>query len=255
MRRIYGIGIDAMKFPAFVTLTLWHPKGTRIPAVGLTKLWAMRKYLFWQLREGKPYIEGRDYQYVQPYDKYGNVSDNNFIRRCDMSDDEFFKVQGVRWIRRPYKIGSWCGCIEPPNHVHIVMDCEYVPQYEIAELWHSITGDSMIVDIRAIVNRQRATYYITKYITKTKDWDYETIAKFCKNSSDKVHRICQSDDLEKEQKEKYSLCKCGKCELHPTYTSEYYEDLEIVDVDEYRKMMLNQRQLYSGSFKFLGVFQ
>jgi hypothetical protein len=56
-------------------------------------------------------------------------------------------------------------------HIHAVWDTTYIPQTTLAEIWGSVTGDSMIVDIRAIKHRRRPkggiASYLTKYLTKT----------------------------------------------------------------------------------------
>jgi len=69
--------------------------------------------------------------------------------------------------RRGYKIGYWVGAIELPNHVHLVIDSEYIPQHELSEVWQLATGDSFVVDIRKVWNYKKAVKYIVKYITKT----------------------------------------------------------------------------------------
>jgi len=69
--------------------------------------------------------------------------------------------------RRKYKIRYWVGVIEMPNHVHVIVDCEYVPQHELSEIWELTTGDSFVVDIRKVWNHKKAINYIVKYITKT----------------------------------------------------------------------------------------
>jgi REP element-mobilizing transposase RayT len=133
---------------------------------------------------------------------------------------------------RGYKILGWCGVIEPEpeEHIHLIIDCpDYIPQYEMAELWESITGDSMIVYIATLRDKGRGAHYCTKYITKTKGWtrQYKDL------DSLKSLRICQSDGLQQPEKTDISGCICGAIHtLHPTYTSEYYRDLPTIDVDE-----------------------
>jgi hypothetical protein len=120
-----------------------------------------------------------------------------------------------------YKIRSWVACIEPPNHIHMIVDCEFIPQHEMSEIWHTITGDSIIVDIRPVHSKSQCSGYVTKYITKTKDWP------LMEPSERKHLRICQSDGLPKDDYQKQSICPCGQLHcLHPTYTSEYYDTIE-----------------------------
>jgi len=73
--------------------------------------------------------------------------------------------------RRGYEMRSWCAVVEPPNHIHLVVDMDYIPQYEMAHIWQRITGDSFVVDVRAIPNfknnLQKISNYIAKYLTKS----------------------------------------------------------------------------------------
>ena len=128
----------------------------------------------------------------------------------------------------PYKILSWCGCIEPPNHIHIVYEGDYLPQHELSEVWADITGDSYVVDIRGTPNgmsRDRAANYVTKYITKTKEWE----SAGYQLDDLKSLRVCQSWGLPTCESEGESICPCGTKNLHPTYTSEYYDTLPVVE--------------------------
>jgi len=74
---------------------------------------------------------------------------------------------------RGHPIRSWCGTAEPPNHLHLVVDCDYIPKGEMKEIWHGVTGDSFILDIRPL-QRERdglagASAYVTKYLTKASE--------------------------------------------------------------------------------------
>lgn len=109
-------------------------------------------------------------------------------------------------VRMGYKIRSWCGVIEPPNHVHLIVDCDYIPQAEISALWRKITGDSFIVDIRSInvVGDPRQVFsYITKYMSKASNWDG------CNLSMLKGFHLIASRALKLPAKLARSLCVCG----------------------------------------------
>lgn len=71
--------------------------------------------------------------------------------------------------RRGIRVRRFVWVVEPPNHVHGVYDMDYMPQWELAEMWHLITGDSFIVDIRR-VDEQRVGGYLTKYLAKASGW-------------------------------------------------------------------------------------
>jgi len=54
-------------------------------------------------------------------------------------------------------------------HLHLIVHGSYVPQRALARLWQQITGDSYIVDVRAVKQVREAVQYVTKYATKTVD--------------------------------------------------------------------------------------
>lgn len=128
----YYKGVVKMKNPKFLTLTLQKNVGNLQSR--LMNLWEMRKTLFYYLTRGVPY--------------------------------------GKNGKKKKYVIRSWCGIIEPPNHVHIVVDCEFIPSDLISKVWHTVTGDSYIVDIREVdrSDLRKVAGYITKYMTKAGQW-------------------------------------------------------------------------------------
>lgn len=89
----------------------------------------------------------------------------NFFRIWEMRKALFRKLRDAGHVIR-----SWVGCVEFPNHVHMVIDSDYLPQWEISNYWHTVTGDSFYVDIRALkasdYSYRKAIAYISKYITK-----------------------------------------------------------------------------------------
>jgi len=89
--------------------------------------------------------------------------------------------------RRGYRIDGWCGVVEPPNHIHMVIDSpDFIPWQEISNIWHTITGDSYIIDIREVKkDRQRLAGYLAKYLSKACKWsgfiapeDFDTQSHF-----------------------------------------------------------------------------
>jgi len=51
-------------------------------------------------------------------------------------------------------------------HLHCVTVGRFLPQDSLANDWEACTGDSRIVDIRFVNNRDAAAKYVTKYLTK-----------------------------------------------------------------------------------------
>ncbi len=50
-------------------------------------------------------------------------------------------------------------------HLHILVEGRYVPHTKLADEWRHATGDSFVVDIRAVKDNARVTHYICKYAT------------------------------------------------------------------------------------------
>lgn len=66
-------------------------------------------------------------------------------------------------------------------HLHILVDGDFFPQPLLRSAWEQITGDSFIVDVRAVYNRDNAANYIASYVAKPIDahgWTDETICTF-----------------------------------------------------------------------------
>lgn len=54
-------------------------------------------------------------------------------------------------------------------HMHIVADGDFLAQKRLSEAWQHASGDSYIVDIRAIHSKTQVASYVTKYISKPTD--------------------------------------------------------------------------------------
>lgn len=52
-------------------------------------------------------------------------------------------------------------------HIHNVVQGDFMKNTELSALWKEITGDSHIVDVRAITRGEDAAHYVTKYLTKS----------------------------------------------------------------------------------------
>jgi hypothetical protein len=65
------------------------------------------------------------------------------------------------------KIGERSGLWHP--HLHVLIEGTYFDQRALSREWHSVTGDSSIVDIRAIDRAEDRARYVTKYVTKPAD--------------------------------------------------------------------------------------
>lgn len=51
-------------------------------------------------------------------------------------------------------------------HLHALVDGQYLDQRTLSDLWLQCTGNSPIVDVRAVPARRQAARYVSKYVTK-----------------------------------------------------------------------------------------
>lgn len=100
----------------------------------------------------------------------------------------------LRSLRRTaeWKAHVWGGiaCVEVTRnaetgqwhpHLHVLADGKYWRQASISNAWRAITGDSPVVDIRAVRSRKNAAQYVAKYSAKPTDlkfWPLHAIADF-----------------------------------------------------------------------------
>lgn len=54
-------------------------------------------------------------------------------------------------------------------HLHLLAQGRYIPQGLLSQIWHQLTGDSHIVDIRTVHNPDQAAVYVAKYAAKSCD--------------------------------------------------------------------------------------
>lgn len=54
-------------------------------------------------------------------------------------------------------------------HLHIVVTGKFIPHAMLKAIWHRITGDSYIVDIRPVRSHDQLIRYVTKYVSKPLD--------------------------------------------------------------------------------------
>lgn len=54
-------------------------------------------------------------------------------------------------------------------HLHILADGRYIESGWLSQVWHAITGDSFIVDVRRVQNLRECLNYVSKYASKPID--------------------------------------------------------------------------------------
>lgn len=67
------------------------------------------------------------------------------------------------------------------THLHLIVDGEFLPQKQLSEAWKRCTGDSEIVDIRAVHDRARVARYVAEYVAKPQamhTWEADAVLEF-----------------------------------------------------------------------------
>lgn len=70
------------------------------------------------------------------------------------------KVRGGVWFFQ-VKISGKDACWHP--HLHIVLDANYINKFELSQEWFLATGNSFIIDIRAIKDPEKVGKYVSRY--------------------------------------------------------------------------------------------
>lgn len=66
-------------------------------------------------------------------------------------------------------------------HLHVVWDGRFWEQRSISRMWEEVTGDSPVVDVRAVVDRAQAAKYISRYVAHTDSvagWSDDAIIEY-----------------------------------------------------------------------------
>lgn len=88
------------------------------------------------------------------YDAFRRLQRTNLWRKC---------VDGgvaIVEVKRNFAKESW------HPHLHCIVEGRFIPQKVLSEVWHSLTKDSFIVDVRLVKNAGVAARYVTKYVSK-----------------------------------------------------------------------------------------
>lgn len=91
-------------------------------------------------------------------------------------------------------------------HMHLIVDGSYIPQKLLSEAWLAATGDSGIVDIRAVHDRERTAKYIATYVAKPADlnrWKYSSLREYASAMHGKrlIHTFGSAHGIEVDRDE------------------------------------------------------
>lgn len=90
--------------------------------------------------------------------------------------EAFAQLRETSTWKKHVKGGVWAaqttrnpGTGEWHYHLHVIIDGSYFPQPTLKAMWLEITGDSSIVDVRAVHDRAAAAKYISRYVARPAD--------------------------------------------------------------------------------------
>jgi Replication protein len=111
------------------------------------------------------------------------------------------------------KTGKW------HLHLHLIIDGQFFPQALMSKVWHRVTGDSMICDIRAVPDRKKAVAYIADYVAKPVElanWESEKIREFAiaMHGVRMVHTFGKAHKATVESEEPASESKASEFVIH-----------------------------------------
>lgn len=93
-------------------------------------------------------------QIVRLYKCFTKFRNRVFVKKAVVAGVWFFQVKFSE------KSQQW------HPHLHCVLDAEYMPHSELRSLWLSCTGDSTIVDIRAVRDPKKVAEYVARYAAR-----------------------------------------------------------------------------------------
>lgn len=91
------------------------------------------------------------------YDSFRKLRKTSLWKRTQTGGVAFLEITKAR------ALDEW------HPHFHILSQGKFLPHAELRNLWFAITGDSHIVDVRAVADVNTVTNYVTKYATKPFD--------------------------------------------------------------------------------------
>lgn len=83
----------------------------------------------------------------------------------------FRNVRRTKWFKKNVRGGIWFFQVTRSKndgfwhpHIHCLVDSNFLPKNTLSELWELVTGDSKIVDIRAIKDIKKTAEYVARYV-------------------------------------------------------------------------------------------
>lgn len=125
------------------------------------------KFMTFTLKHSK---ESLSDQIKRLYKAYRLFRQHKFLKKKQRGGVWFFQ------LKRSEKTHEW------HPHLHVVVDMDYINKVEIQDEWLLVTGDSFVVDVRAIKDPGKVVDYVSRYCAKPcnlanfTDADQDTVA-------------------------------------------------------------------------------
>lgn len=141
-------------------------------------------------------------------------------------------------------------------HLHCLITGKFIPQDQLADEWERCTGDSRVVDIRWVSDRNAATKYVTKYLTKPIEHD---VIRYPPALDEAVTALRGTKQL-------YTFGKWRRLRLTKPLTEDdwrcvgHWHELETADsllqperADLYRRIAANPRRAITGEWTLVDL--
>ena len=127
-------------------------------------------------------------------------SNKDLAEQIDILYASFKQLRRINLFKKNAQSGVWFFQIVKSKtdnllhpHLHVITGGGYIPRRELSREWLRITGESFVVDIRAINNPATASDYVARYASKTCN-----PSAFCIDELNEIdraikkHRVCGS---------------------------------------------------------------
>jgi len=100
-------------------------------------------------------------------------SDAGLVEQVKRLYSSFRELRRIKYIKKAMRGGIWFFQITYNKkfnqwhpHLHIVLDSSYMPQSFLSQTWKRITTDSVIVDIRTVLDLANTAWYVSRYVAR-----------------------------------------------------------------------------------------
>jgi hypothetical protein len=134
----------------------------------------------------------------------------------------------IKGVPNNYFVASYEFAEDADNvHVHIVALSKFIDAFDLSKAWREITGDSFIVDIRAVTSFDNVVLEVCKYIMKDNDpTTTEDLAQFRDANKHRRYLVMgrRPPELDTLATSEHPVCSC--CSQKIGYHGDFKSELE-----------------------------